>query len=256
MPDEFAGAADEGLAELDFENEAGQAQAPAQAQPQAPEPAAQPAQDDDSDAFWESLPDYQPQAPTPEPGAGLSEQEALAALEELAETDPLQAADILAQMRIAQVEERMQHAVAPLLQRESEARAEDVVSTLEREFPSVDKTALAEIVSRDPERFDVAPQLQLERLRDVAELLALRSRAAYSRGDDIVAAIDNTVEQRDGFGVVRGQPRDASTGRFSSAVHVEGGSGPQPQMPVSDVDPIIAEIDASEPPRDVFGRRG
>jgi hypothetical protein len=37
-------------------------------------------------------------------------------------------------------------------------------------------------------------------------------------------------------------------------VHVEGGSGPQPPHAAPDVDPEIAEMDATVGGRDIFGR--
>jgi hypothetical protein len=262
MPEDQFGS-DPQLAELDFEGEPGQ---PSPAPAAAPAAEAPPVEEPDDDAFWDEvasrLSPAQMQAleqasVQQQPQQGPSDAEVWAQLEQLAEDDPFQAANVMAEIRVAQVEERMQQALAPLVQQHTAQQAVGTLEQLEQEFPGFSHEALAEVIARDPERFDVAPELQLERLRDVLELQALRGRRSYERGDDVIAGMEATLEQRDRLGV-----RRDSAGRFTSPqrppdrVHVEGGSGPQPSMPASDVDPVIAEMDAVEPPRDAFGRRG
>jgi hypothetical protein len=269
MPEDTFGA-DDDLRELDFEGQAG-ATGPAASDEGAPAPSPeQVAEPTDDDSFWENLPGAGDEAwpeQTGSPTAGYSDEETWAALQQLAEDDPLAAADVLAQVRTAQVEARMQQMLEPVLQRERHETSANVAAQIRAEFPHVSGQDLAAIVEADPNRFlGVDPGVQLERLRDAAELLSLRSRAAYERGDDVVAGIDNDASQYrpDSFGneAAAAPTRDAA-GRFVQStgqrrpVHVEGGSGPQPSMPVSDVDPIIAEIDEVGGGSDAFGpKRG
>jgi hypothetical protein len=193
-------------------------------------------------------------------------------LQDLADEDPLAAADLLGQVYAAQVHALVQAEAAaqlqPMLDREYQAQAADIVTQLQSEFGvevmEANKERLAEMMQRSPAQFlfggvderglpvalDAAGRHEAVR----RALIAAESdrQAAWERGDDLKeAARTARVVERDAFGLASpGQnvpwpeqapapagpqqapavppPAPAPAARDSRAVFVEGGSTPGP----------------------------
>jgi hypothetical protein len=251
--------------------------APAPAEPE--EPSAETPQPQPADQDY----DYDPEGEEDEgyygPLAGLSEDEAAEAWEqwgELAEQDPVAAAEVLAdlalreqqahtQQALDQYHEAVQGQLDPVLERENQAAATDQVTQLSAEFgPYFDREGLAAVVAQD-EQYFLDPATRSQRLRQAAAALAYDAQTAYVRGDDVKAALAEHVQPRDAFGARDfatnptpidpamqampqapqpvEQPRDPATGQFRTkpapmiVAHVEGGSTPPPPARVASTDP-------------------
>jgi hypothetical protein len=202
-----------------------------------------------------------------------SKQEALAWLEELAEENPLQAADVMAQLRTEQAMGQLEQRLAPVLDKHytdtAHGELEQLRATFGADVVEEHGPAIATIVARNRDLF-TDPATRLERLGQIVkslefDRLAYESSPAAARDRDaamqeqVRGEIDAEHGSQDTFGAGSRQ-RDPATGRFVApirrTVHVEGGSEGQPRLRQPNVDPVIAEIDAySENHRgDMFGR--
>jgi hypothetical protein len=204
-------------------------------------------------------------------------QDFLDEIEDLAEEDPLAAADMLAQAYAAHVQSHLaqqyQQELAPIQQQHFEATAASTLEQIAGEFGAdvvaANAEAVAQILSADEAHY-ADPATQQARVRDAFIVAEHNRQVAYARGDDVYAEMDALPAiRRDAFGQVaavpapqpqRGQAPQASHQAAAQAasrigpVHVEGGSTPPPPDRSPHVDPVIAEMDATMPGRDLFGR--
>jgi hypothetical protein len=218
--------------------------------------------------------------------AGMSAEEAVAAqemfesLQELAEDDPLAALDYLAQVHAqqvhAQLDAQYRQELAPIQQAHYQQTAASTLDSISDELGAdvvaANAPRVAEMIQASEGHY-ADPATQQARVREAFILAEHERQAAYARGDDVYAEMDRLPPVRtDAFGQVaaapapqqQGQPQQATAQPAAQAaprsrpvsrpVHVEGGSTPPPPQRPSNVDPVITEMDATMPGRDIFGR--
>jgi hypothetical protein len=227
------------VAELDFEGQAARAAEEAVQAPAHDEAEERLARVEAELAYTQQALEAQ-NRPQAEERRGLTLEE----LEDLADENPLAAADYLAQARVGQLAQSLGQQLAPVLHSHNQAEATRTIGELQAEFGEafeMHRERLVEVIARD-EAFYTDPATRIPRLQQALRALE------YER-----LAGDPDAQQ----------PRNAETGRFESprqtrSVYVEPGSGPQPNVQQPEVDPVIAEMnvfrgDAGE---DAFGRKG
>jgi hypothetical protein len=263
--DAFGGGHAEQLAELDFEGQAARESA-AQA------PAAPPAEEAVSAAPVSREPsqvehaEYEPTAEEVEAWwDDFAER-----IEELADEDPLAAADTLAHLYAMQTQEQLRAEVAremaPVRQREFQAQAADTIHRLESDFGAelmeLHREALYAAVSADPQKY-TNPATRDHRLRETVMALEYARQQcidweAYTKAEIDERSRGLSGQRKPPPSQVRGLTDGQAARRFGeirSAVHVEGGSGPQPRPGFQNVDPDVAAIDSvAFGARDAFGR--
>ena len=234
---------------------------PAPAEPQAAQPEAEPAGQEEeeeeeefpfSEAELDEALRAQPSGQQQPAELGQAELEQLEELvEEIAdEHGPLAAvnwlAGLMVQGQMANYEEQVEAELQPIRDTTFELKAASTMDQLRADFgPEVveaHRERVAELVSASPDHY-ANPDTQLERLRQAFVLAQAEARAAYERGDEVIAEIEGIPyeSKRDIFGanwqssppppeVVmppdqapaaaeaaatgEGQPRDPATGRF------------------------------------------
>jgi hypothetical protein len=259
MPeDEFGSEDEEQLRELDFEGNMDEPE------PAPPPQAQQPRQPEREEPEFEELDPYQ---------AAAQQQEALEWLQDLAEENPLEAADVMAQLRTEQAMGALEQRLAPVLDRHyadtAHGELEQLRATFGADVIEEHSPAIARVVANNREYF-ADTNTRAERLAMVVKSLEFdkiayeNSPAAARERDAAIQAqvrgeIDAERGGQDTFGAGT-QPRDPETGKFAPRIrytaHVEGGSEGQPRLRAPDVAPVIQEIeDYSKSHRgDVFGR--
>lgn len=279
------------LAELDFE---GQAEREAAAPPETPAAPSEPVEEgfeyEDEQPInpaemWRALQNTDPDDVQEQAyEAGLSAEDAVAAqqffeeLQELAESDPLQAVDYLAQVYAEQVQAQLadqyRQELAPVQAAHYQATAagtlEQLAGELGRDVVLANSETVARMISADEGHY-TDPATQQDRVRAAFIAAEHDRQAAYARGDDVHAEIGALPEpRRDAFGLTSGpgaepahraappaaQPAATAAPRpADKPVHIEGGSTPPPFQSNVHVDPVIAEMDEAGPGKsDMFGR--
>jgi hypothetical protein len=260
--DEFGGEDEQQLRDLDFEGNMDEPDPKPAAPPQAQQPR-QPEREQFREDEYEELDPYE---------AAAAQQEAIAWLQELAEEDPLQAADVMAQLRTEQAMGQLEQRLAPVFakhgQDEAHGELEQLRATFGADVVQEHGPATADVIARNRDYF-LDPATRGERLAQVLKALefdkiayenspaAARDRDAAAQ-DQVRAEIDAEIGSQDTFGT-GARARDASgrfVGRIRHTAHVEGGSEGQPRLRQPNVDPVIAEIDeySKNTRGDVFGR--
>jgi hypothetical protein len=258
MFDEPLPADEDGQAEeLDFEGQAAEAEAqPAPVQPAPPPP--QPA--------------YQPPPQYAEPE--IDPQEFWEEMEDLAAENPLRAQAILADMRVAEMEQRLQQQYAPVLEHFHHEQAGEMQAALEQEYgealtPEV-RATLAAHIEADPNFYvdERTGQVRADHLQMAID--SIIARGAPQPVDPAAAEIEAMgggpgpadrfgAQQESGYrsgGLeARGRPVAGST---RTTAFVERGSTPPPPAaaPMTYEEQVKAEIDGTWGRKDAFGRLG
>jgi hypothetical protein len=290
VPDEFGGDQEQ-LEELNFEGQQAAAQSEDTAAA-APEPVqAEPGEDELEEDDWTryetgayELEGQKGQVLAELAAAGQLSEEDLA---EWAEVDPVSYAGFLAQLQVGQyvqeLEARLEPVVASVHQAQGRYLHDEVRNQVGEDVFERNKERVAELIASQPDAFmtrdGVSQENLLRAFQAVEYEQAQAARQAYNRGDDVKEAMDAVSMERDAFGggrrvvqsadgqvalevpahMTRAQAQAAVEKKASeqaavrSTVHVEGGSGPQPQFRDESLDPVVAEMEAHSGQRDAFG---
>jgi hypothetical protein len=286
VADEFGGDQEQ-LAELDFEGQA--AAAPEGGPTATPEPQAEPVptgaegeleEEDDwayDDAYRLEGEDAQALAELAATGQ-LTEED----LREWAEVDPGSYADFMTQVQVGQyieeLEARLQPELQAIHQQTAVSEIDAIKAAVGEDVFEAHKETVAGIVGAESGAF-LNPETRLPnviRAFRAAEFeQAQAARQEYLSGSDIKSDIDAAAGMRDAFGNRRvvssedgrvslevpshmteqqAQAAVEKKARSIGSVHIEGGSGPQPQFRDESLDPVVAEIEEHRSHKDAFGR--
>jgi hypothetical protein len=200
-------------------------------------------------------------------------------IEDLAEEDPVAAAQLLgqalAEQQAAQLRAENDQRLAPIIERHNHDEAASTIGHLQAELGdlvAIHREGLAAVVAADPERF-MDPATRDERLMQTIKALEYDRLQGIDHGQMIRDEIDYARMSRyDNAGpdrristeipgltnaqvaALRRGERPAGV-KVKRTVHVEGGSTPAPRPSLEYVDPEVAAIAAAGAPRarDAFG---